>query len=181
MRKAMLGLTVVPLLLLGACEMKVGKDEGAKDSASIKVDESGNVAISASDGADGVSVSVPGFEGKVKIPGMELGGDHMDIDGMKLFPGTKLSGINVTDQAGPGSGTGVVEMRFTSPAAPDKIAAYYAAAAPENDFTDVKVSQAKGASVVTALKNDGDRLTITINPAAVGSAGTILIRDAGAK
>lgn len=179
MRKAVLGLTVVPLLLLGACEMKVGKDDGAKDSASVKVDANGNVAIAANDGADGVSVSVPGFEGKVKIPGMELGGDHMDIDGMKLYPGSKLSGINVTDQSG--AGTGVVEMRFTSAATPDKIAAYYAAAAPENDFTDVKVAEAKGVSTVTARKSDGDRLTITINPAASGSAGTILIRDANAK
>jgi hypothetical protein len=180
MRKAMLGWAVMPLLLLGACEMKVGKDEkDAKDGASVKIDAGGNVAIAANDGADGVSVSVPGFEGKVKIPGMELGGEHMDIDGMKLYPATKLSGINVTDQNG--AGTGVVEMRFTSPAAPDKVAAYYADAAPGADFTDVKVTGAKGSSTVTAIKGDGDRLTITIDPAAGGSAGTILIRDANAK
>ena len=103
MRKAVLGLSV-PLLLLGACEMKVGKDEGAKDGASVEISADGNVAIAAKDGAEGVSVSVPGFEGKVKIPGMELGGDHMDIDGMKLYPGSKLSGIDVTDQSGAGDG-----------------------------------------------------------------------------
>lgn len=180
MRKAVLGWAVMPLLLLGACEMKVGKDDaGAKDAASVKIDAGGNVAIAANDGADGVSVSLPGIEGKVKIPGMELGGDNMDIDGMKLYPGTKLSGINITDQKG--FGNGVVEMRFTSPATPDKVAAYYAAAAPGEDFRDIKVTAAKGSSTVTAVKGDGDRLTITIDPAAGGSAGTILIRDADAK
>ena len=178
MRKAVLGLSV-PLLLLGACEMKVGKDEEAKDTASVKISADGNVAIAAKDGAEGVSVSVPGFEGKVKIPGMELGGDHMDIDGMKLYPGSKLSAIDVTDQSG--AGDGVVQMRFTSPADPGKVAAYYAAAAPGADFRDVAVKQAGAASTVTATKGDGDHLTITINPAAGGSAGTILIRDADAR
>nr|WP_047168937.1 hypothetical protein [Sphingomonas sp. Y57] len=180
MRKAVLGLSV-PLLLLGACEMKVGKDEGAKDGASVEISADGNVAIAAKDGVEGVSVSVPGFEGKLKIPGMELGGDHMDIDGMKLYPGSKLSGINVTDQNGEAEGDGIVEMRFTSPADPAKVAAYYAAAAPRADFRDVTVKQAGAGSVMTATKGDGDHLTITINPAPGGSAGTILIRGTDAR
>jgi len=176
MRKAVLGLSV-PLLMLGACEMKVDTDGAAKNSASVDVTADGNVAIS--DGADGVSISVPGFEGKMKIPGMALGGENMDIDGMKLYPGTKLSGINVTDQSG--AGQGVVEMRFTSPATPDKVAAYYAAAAPKSDFRDVVVTNGKQASKLTATKGDGDTLAITIHPAPGGSAGTISIRDANAR
>lgn len=175
MRKAVLGLSV-PLLMLGACEMKVGKDDAAKDSASVKVGADGNVAISANDGAEGVSISVPGFEGKMKIPGMELGGENMDIGGMKLYPGTKMSGINVTGQ----TGNGVVEMRFTAPASPDKVAAYYTAAAPEADFSEVVVTNGNRSSKITATRNDGDHLTITVTPAPGGSAGTIMIRDSKA-
>ena len=72
-------------------------------------------------------------------------------------------------------------MRFTSPADPGKVAAYYAAAAPGANFRDVAVKQVGAASTMTATKDDGDHLTITINPAAGGSAGTILIRDADAR
>ena len=174
MRKAVIGL-IAPLILLAACELKVGKDDGGKDAASLKVGEDGNVAITAEDGADGVSVSVPGFDAKVRVPGIEIGGDNMDIDGMKLYPGSEVKGINVTDQKGPGNSR--VEMRFTSPAAPDKVAAYYAAAAPGEDFTDVKVANKDGGATFTAKKSDGDDVTIVMNPATGGTtSGQILIR-----
>ena len=174
MRKAILVMTV-PLVLLTACEMKVGKDAGDKDSASLKVGEDGNVAITAKDGDDGVSVSLPSFDAKVKVPGIELGGDNMDIDGMKLYPGSKLSGINVTDQKGEGNSR--VEMRFTSPATPDKVAAYYANAARDEDFSNINVANADGRATLTAKKSDGDDLTITMEPAAGGTTrGQILIR-----
>src|SRR5262245_1230950 len=122
MRKAMLVLTP-PLMLLAACQMKAGEDDGGNDSASIKVGKDGNVAITANDGDGKVSLSVPGFEGKMKIPGLELGGENMDIDGMKPYPGTKFNTIDVTDDKG--SGNGQVNMRFTSPGTPEKLAAYY--------------------------------------------------------
>jgi hypothetical protein len=112
----------------------------------------------------------------VNIPGLDLGGDHMDIDGMKLFPGTKLGAINVTDRGGPNNGA--VDMRFTSPAAPDKVAAYYQAAAGENGFTNVKLAASGPKSVLTANKSDGDKLTITMEPGEGGTAGLIQLRDA---
>lgn len=171
MRKAMLGL-VVPLGLLAACEMKVGKADADADMASVKLGEGGNVAIMAS---DGVSLSIPGFEGKMKIPGMELGGDDIDIDGLKLYPGSTLNGLNITDQKG--AGNGLVDMRFTSPATPDKIAAHFAAGARAEDFSDIKVADAGGKTTLTAKNPDGDDLAITMKPAKGGTSGRILIQD----
>lgn len=173
MRKAMLGL-VVPLVLLAACEMKMGKDDAGKEGASLKVGEDGNVAITAQDGDEGVSVSLPGFDAKIKVPGIELGGDNMDIGGMKLYPGSEVKGINVTDQKGPGNSR--VEMRFTSPDAPEKVAAYYAQAARDEDFSNIGVTSAGGKSTLTAKKSDGDDLMIIMEPAAGGTtSGQILI------
>jgi len=174
MRKAMLVLTV-PLVLLAACQMKAGKDDGGNDSASIKVGEDGNVAITANDGDGRVSLSVPGFEGKMKIPGLELGGDNMDIDGMKPYPGTKLDTIDVTDRKGLGNGQ--VDMRFTSPDTPEKVAAYYAAAAREKDFTNINVTRSGARAVMTATKSGGDHLTISMDPGDGGTTGRILIED----
>ncbi len=174
MRRNMLG-WMVPLVLLAGCEMKVGEKDGGNEMASLSVGEDGNVAITASDGADGVAVSLPGFEGKMKIPGLQLGGDNMDIDGMKLYPGSEVKGINVTDQKG--AGNSLVEMRFVSPATPDKVAAHHAEAARSENFSNINVTSKDGVATFTAKKSDGDDVTITMNPAPGGTtAGQILIR-----
>ncbi|MET0376817.1 MAG: hypothetical protein ABW128_21505 [Rhizorhabdus sp.] len=177
MRRALIGLAI-PLVLLAGCELKIGKDKEAKDAASVKIGEDGNVAITAEEGGDGVSFSVPGFAAKIDVPGIELGSENMDIDGIKLYPGSTLHGINVTDSKGPGNG--VVDMRFTSPGAPDKVAAYYAAAARDNDFTAVNVANAGGTATLTAKNPDGDPMTITMAPDKVGTRGRILIQDRSA-
>lgn len=171
---------ILPIMLLAGCEMKIDTDKAgnaqAEDGgATVQIGADGNVAVSAADGADGLGVSVPGFAAKVKIPGLELGGENMEIDGMKLYPGTKLSRIDVTDRKGPANG--VVDMRFTSPASPDKVAAYYAAAAREQDYTAIKVGNATGTATLSARNPEGDALTITAAPAPGGSEGRILIRD----
>ena len=143
MRKVMLGLAL-PLVLLAGCSVDAGKDDGGNGMASMKVGEDGNVSITASDGADGVSVSIPGFDAKLNVPGVELGGDDMDIDGIKLYPGTEVKGINVTDQKGAGNSR--VEMRFTSPATPDQVRDWFQQRLAKAGFT---------------LKQEGNALTGT--------------------
>lgn len=177
MHNAVLALTL-PMLLLAGCKMEVNTDEKTGNQASMSIDASGNVSLDAVDGAQGVSISVPGFDAKVKVPGLELGGDNMDIGGMKLYPGTKLSSINVTDHNAKMDSGGVVDMRFESPASPDKVAAYYAAAAKENDYTNIKVANAGGTSTLTATRDDGDQLTIAMAPGGAGTKGKVTIRDA---
>ena len=170
MRKAMLGATVA-MLLLGGCGPK-GKDDARDGDRSVRVDAGGNVSIS--DG-DGLSIETPGFGGKLGIKGMKLGGEDMEIDGMKLYPGTALSAIDVVDKAGPDNG--LVEMRFTGPGTPDRMAAYYADAGKAAGFRDIAVKRAGGGATFAAVKEDDDRVTIEIVPAAGGSAGTIRIQD----
>jgi len=174
MRIAMLGLAL-PLALLAGCSIDAGKGDGGNGMASLKVGEDGNVSITANDGADGVSVSIPGFEAKLKVPGVELGGDDMDIDGIKLYPGTEIKGIAVFDEKGARNSR--VEMRFISPATPDKVAAHFEAAAREQGFTDFRVASSDGGTTFSAKQTDGDDVTIVMNRAAGGTtAGQILIR-----
>ena len=135
----------IPAVLLAGCQMKIGKDEQEGNSASVSVGDDGNVQVSAADGARGVSISVPGFSAKVNVPGLELGGDDMDIDGMKLYPGTKLANVNVNG----GDHSGTVDMKFNAPGAPTAIADYYVNAAREKAFTEV------------ASRKDGDRMIVT--------------------
>jgi hypothetical protein len=173
MRAKLLTIALLPLLL-SACHMKISKDE-AGNSASVSVGEDGNVSIKAADGAQGMSISVPGFEAKMTIPGLKMGGENMDIDGMKLYPGTKLAAINVNGHDGAGGG---VDLHYTSAAAPVALAQYYADAARAQAFTGVNVATANGASTVTAIKPDGDKLTISMNPDPKGgTSGQILVVD----
>jgi hypothetical protein len=172
MRKALVGMTM--LALLGGCELKVRDDarDGAKDGdASVSIGADGNVAIS----ENGLSIKTPGFAGKIDIAGMKLGGDTMEVAGMKLYPGTELVAINVVDKAGPDNG--LVDMRFTSPAAPDKVAAYYAQASRDAGFRDIAVRKQGDKALFSAIKEDSDRVTIEIAPAAKGSAGHIRVQD----
>ncbi len=172
MRKTILILTLP--LWLGACEMKVGKDEAANSTA-VSVNADGNVSITSPGDSQGIAVSVPGFNAKVNIPGLDLGSDNMDIDGVKLYPGTKLQAVNVNGFDGAG---GDVKMNFTSDAAPAVLAKYYADAAREHGFTDVAVNTTDAKSALTAIKPDGDRMTIALSPGAKGgTAGQISVID----
>lgn len=175
MRKAMLGLAV-PVVLLAACRAKVGKEYAGNDSASSSIGEGGNVAVHASDRAQGVSVSLSGIEAKVKLPGAQLGGGEMDIGGMELYPGSELHGVDVTDRKG--SGDGVINMRFTSSDAPDKLAAYYAAAARDKHFTAIHLTNIGGKATLAAKTTDGDELTIGMESGPGGTTtGRIVIKD----
>ncbi|MFZ5703767.1 MAG: hypothetical protein ACOY5R_00705 [Pseudomonadota bacterium] len=174
----------LPLLLLAACEVKVNDDAkgdanaSAGDSAAISFDAGGNVAMASAEEPTSLSVSIPGIDAKIKVPGIELGGEDMNIDGMKLYPGSKMTGVNVTDKDG---GNGRVEIRFVSPAAPDVVARYYADAAGQADFTGVKLAKNGAASTVTAVNGEGDPMTITLQPASKGTQGVILMTDKSAK
>lgn len=176
MRNSLLTM-MLPLLLpltLGACEMKVGGDDDANRTA-VSVSSDGNVSITSPGDSQGIAVSVPGFNAKLNIPGLDLGSEHMDIDGVKLYPGTRLQTVNVD---GKNEAGGSVDMRFTSEAAPAVLAKYYADSAREHDFTGVSVNDAGGTSTLTANKPDGDRMTITLSPGAKGgTAGRISLVD----
>ncbi len=183
MRK-MIVMAALPLLLLAACEIKVNDDAkgdanaNAGESAAISIDAGGNVAMASADEPSSLSLSIPGIDAKIKVPGIELGGEDMNIDGMKLYPGSKMTGVNVTDKEG---GNGRVEIRFVSPAAPDVVARYYADAAGQADFTGVKLARTGAASTVTAVNGEGDPMTITLQPAGKGTLGSIMMTDMSAK
>ena len=156
--RAKLILIALPALALAGCEVKVG--DKAKD-------ENGNVSVSAE---SGVSIDAPGFKAKVNIPGIDIGSEHMDIDGMKLFPGSKVANVNVVGKDGPGDN---VTMGYTAPGAPAAVASYYENAAKEAGFTGVSLN----GTTVNATKDDGDKVTITADPDGANTSGQILIVD----
>jgi len=156
----------LPLLALAACHAKV--DVGDADGN----DSESNVHIAMGDGADGnVSVSAPGFNASVSLPNINLSG-HVDLDGIKLAPGTKLGGMNVDahDNGGGGEDSGTVRMSFTNSNPPATVIDHYARSAADAGYGSI----VRSATSLTAKKNDKD-FAVQIAPEGAGSRGTITI------
>lgn len=118
-----------------------------------------------------LSIDAPGLKASLSLPNVSLPGSHSDIDGMKLYPGTEITGMAV---AGAGE-TGGVTMRYAAPADPQKVLAFYRDAAPKAGF---KLGVRAG-NAVHATKGARTSVAITAMPAPNGgSAGTISVSGA---
>jgi hypothetical protein len=171
MRKSLI-LCTIPLLALAACHAKVdmsGADENGSDS---------NVHIAMGDAAGGdgnVSVNAPGFKASVSLPNINLAG-HMDLDGIKLAPDTKIGGMNVDaqDKGGDGDSSGTVRMSFTNPRPPAPVIDHYAKSAVDAGYGEI----ARTGSSLSAKKDD-KTFALAISPDGAGSKGTITITGKG--
>lgn len=154
---------IAPVLLLAACG-KGGDGDGTDISLQ---DKDGNVVASADDKSGAVSVNVPGFSARLNLPKMEMNADDLDIDGVKLYPGSKVSGMNIHD-GGEGKDD-VVDIRFSAPAAPDKVQAYFLKA-----FSDKGEPLTAAGSGLAGKGKDGGDVRIDLKPAADGATAGVI-------
>jgi hypothetical protein len=156
--------TLGTLALLGACEMKIGKeDERAEPPAKVQAKPEQPAAGKAEDGR--FSIKGPGFDMKINIP--EEMAQRVDADGDNhlLYPGASISGMHI-EASKPSSG---VEMRFTTPDAPQKVAAWYRDPARADGFKIQTAKQDGEAITIAGAQNgDGDPFSVRLSP---GSGG----------
>jgi hypothetical protein len=162
-------LCTLPLTALAACHADV-------DVSDISNGQDGdNVHIAMQDKKDGgsdVSVNVPGFNASVSLPSINLAG-HMDLDGIKLAPNSKVSGLNVDahdNDKGDNNGEGVVRMSFTNSDNPATVIDHYAKSAADAGYGDI----VRTSSSLSAKKDD-KTFAVEIGPDGSGSKGTITI------
>ena len=72
------------LPLLAGCNVHSKNPAAGDDNVSIHADESGNIAF-----------NLPIAEGKLKVPANFMHEGDVDIDGVKLMPGSSLTGFNL--------------------------------------------------------------------------------------
>lgn len=163
-------------LSLAGCSASTHGTAG-NESASISFGGDDNSA----NGSDGktVSVDVPGFSAKIAVPGLDVGGKDTDIDGIALYPGTKLDGVNVHADAADGSGgdsQGRVDMGFSAPATPDQLLAYYKGAARQAGWSEQPPAAGQQfAATKTDGKGKPEHLAMSIAAAGAGATGHVLI------
>lgn len=105
--------SVLFLILLGpaACDRP---DEGT----SVSINAEGENVVGAIDGKTGeLTVDVPGFQGSLKLPRIKLDADDVDLNGVKLYPGSTIDRINLAGSEAWGEGEAGIRLDFTSPAA----------------------------------------------------------------
>lgn len=143
--------------LLAACNIHA-KNPGKNDeNVNIQADESGNI-----------SFDLPIAEGKLKVPTSMMHNGNFDIDGVKLPPGSSVTGFSVFARD-KGS---TVNMAFNAPGAPDEVRSYFV-----DQFRKQSVEAALSGDAVTGKSKDGSPFTIQVTPAPNGSQGKIVIQD----
>ncbi|MFA6112869.1 MAG: hypothetical protein WC729_02735 [Sphingomonas sp.] len=97
--------------------------DDSKTGTSISInstDSDGNVVASMDGNTGAVAINVPGFSGKLNLPKIHLDADDFEMNGVRLYPGSTISGMNVEshDEAGKSDDKDSVRVSFQSPAAP---------------------------------------------------------------
>lgn len=156
----------LPLALtLAACG---GGSEG--DGASISVRSGEGEATLKADRDGRVAVKAPGFEGSIKLPKFDLKAENFEVDGLKLYPGSTVAGLNV-DAEGDSGGENRVRVQFDAPAAVDQVRSWFEEQMQAAGFTiaakDGQISgkTSEGSDFTLKLDSSGDdksRGTLTV-------------------
>lgn len=145
------------LPLLGGCNVHSDNPANSDDKVSIHADEEGNI-----------SFNLPVAQGEVKVPASFMHQGDVDIDGVKLPPGSSVTGFNM-DAHDQGA---TVNMNFTAPSAPQQVRSYFVDA-----FKKQGVDAAISGDAVTGKSKDGSAFTIEVGQSRYGSQGKIILQS----
>ena len=166
-----LAFLIPPIMLLAAC----GQDKKATDETEVSINadgDGGNVQITSGKDGGKLKVNGDGVNIDLNIPDlgdMELGSDF-DIDGVKLYPGSKIASIDVNASDKGGADKARVRLGFTSPAAPAKAADWMA-----GEFAKKNIQVQRAGDTLRGTDKDGADFTISFEPAGETSKGEVRI------
>lgn len=154
MRRSVLLLLLAPL---SGCSVHSNSAANGADDVSIQADENGKVAF-----------NLPFANGSVDLPRSMMRNGNIDIDGVKLMPGSSVTGF---DMHGGDHGASV-NIAFSAPQPPDQVRAYFT-----DQFRKQGVEVALAGDALTGKSKDGSAFTIEVTRAGSGSKGTIVTND----
>ena len=103
---------------LAAC----GSGDGTSISINAAGDDGDNMTAAMTQNGQ-LAINLPGgFSGNIKLPKLKINAENFDMNGVKLFPGSTISSMNIDakDNAA-GKDSGKVRIAFESPATPTKV------------------------------------------------------------
>ena len=159
-------LLLLPIVLLAACDRK-----GDGTAVDIRSDN-GSTRISAESGKEGrLKIDTPGVKADVNIPFLGALTGNMEIDGLRLYPDSKVAGIHAN--ADDAKDEGAFNLRFIAPAGRDKVAAWFQQQFDANDF-----KMTLQGNRFTGTSEEGKPVTLDMRDSANGTTeGELSIRD----
>jgi len=148
---------IVLVPLLAGCNVHSKNPANGDENVSIHADESGHI-----------SFNLPIAEGQVKVPTAFMHNGNVDIDGVKLPPGSSVTGFNL-DAHNQGA---TIDMSFTAPGSPDEVRSYFI-----DQFKKQDVDAALSGGAVSGKSKDGSAFVIHVAQAQAGSQGKIEIQS----
>ena len=172
-------LIILPFAALALAACGSSSDDGTLGTE-ISIDattDEGNPVKASSDGKTGeIAIDVPGFKANIAMPKIKLDADNFDIDGVKLYPGSKVISMKIdqitrtTGSAGDNNGT--VRISFDAPATPDVVKAWFSEKLTGNDKFTVNPT----ANGFAGTNKDGDPFTLDLRPGVTGhTTGSMII------
>jgi hypothetical protein len=170
---------IVPLaaLALAGCGVNANDSNPGTDISIDAISDEGNPVKASSDGKTGeVAIDVPGFKANIAMPKINLDADNFEMNGAKLYPGSKILSMKVDHimrAAGTkGDGSATVRISFDSPATPDVVKAWFL----EKLVDTAKYKLTATPTGITGTNEDGDPFTLTLRPGEIGhSIGTMIV------
>jgi hypothetical protein len=170
---------ICALAFLSACEAKIGKEADKGDAAAKGETKAAAAEGKAQEGQ--FSIKAPGFDMKIDIPAGVT--SHGDSDSDMLYPGATLSGMHIEGSKGgaDGKGDAGIELRFTTPDAPKRVAAWYRDSARATAFSIASAKQEGAVYVISGVeKADGDPFTLRLGARdGGGTEGRLTLADRG--
>jgi len=148
---------VMLLPLLAACHVQSKIPASNDNDVAIQADENGSVAF-----------NLPILQGQVKLPAAMMHKGDFDIDGVKLMPGSSVTGFSVL--AGDKGST--VDMAFIAPASPDDTRTYFL-----DHFKEKGVQAAASGDGISGTTRDGGQFVMHLAGDPKGTKGRISVRS----
>ena len=144
-------------------QISVNFDDGG-DTASSTARETtasdngtGSSSVSGDGAGSNITVNADGLKMNVRIPQFDI--NPISGKSKGLYPGSKITGLNVNSDSVEGGGSSKVILRFTSPASPEKVADWFAA-----KFRKDGALAALSGNTLTGTTEDGDPFILTLRP-----------------
>lgn len=125
-----------------------------------------------------LAIDTDGFKANIEVPGLELSGSHVDIGGVKLYPGSTVRGMKVIANDHEGDKTHRVAFDFSSPASPADVARHLTGQATEAGFALATVPDAGGSTVLEGSRRTDDgteHVRFVLRGAGTQTTGTAVI------
>lgn len=166
-----LAFLIPPMMLLAACGSEEKKSEGTQVSINAG-DEHGGIQVKTGKDGGNIRIGGNGADINIDVPDfvdLDIESDF-DIDGVKLYPGSKVTKVDVDAKDKNGADKAVVKLGFTSPAAPAKAADWMAA-----EFAKKGVKVTRTGDTLAGKDKDGADFTIKFGPDGANAKGEVVI------